>query len=124
MENPAEMYFEKQTAANEIKGFTKSFTKRTKDKKEENKDVKELLGFLKEGKLIIGAKVTEKAFKSGNAKKVYTASNCDELTLNKVKHYAKIADVEVVELDLDNQELGQKLTKPFLISMVCVRALK
>jgi len=124
MENPAEMYFEEQTAANEIKGFTKSFTKRTKDKKEENKDVKDLLQFLKEGKLIIGAKVTEKAFKNGIANKVYTATNCDKLTLNKIKHYAKIANVEVIELDLDNLELGQKLVKPFLISMVCVRASK
>lgn len=118
------MYFEEQTAANEIKGFTKSFTKRTKDKKEENKDVKDLLGFQKEGKLIVGAKVTEKAFKNSNAKKVYTASNCDELTLAKIKHYAKIANVEVIELDLDNLELGQKLVKPFLVSMCCVRASK
>lgn len=124
MENTAEMYFEEQTAANEIKGFTKSFTKRTKDKKEENKDVKDLLLFLKEGKLIIGAKVTEKAFKNSNAKKVYAASNCDELTLAKVKHYAKLANVEVIELELDNEELGQKLVKPFLVSMCCVRASK
>ncbi len=124
MENTAEMYFEEQTAANQIKGFTKSFTKRTKDKKEENKDVKDLLLFLKEGNLIIGAKVTEKAFKNSKAKKVYTASNCDELTLAKVNHYAKIANVEVIKLDLDNKELGQKLVKPFLVSMCCVRASK
>lgn len=121
MENSAEMYFEENSPSNEIKGFTKSFQKRTKDKKEENKDVLELLSFAKLGKLVLGAKITEKAFKNNNAKKVYAASNCDELTLKKMKHYAKIANVEIVELDLDNQELSEKLAKPFLISMVCVK---
>jgi len=121
MENSAEMYFEETSPSNEVKGFTKSFQKRTKNKKEENKDVLELLSFVKEGNTVLGAKVTEKAFKSNLAKKVYAASNCDELTLKKMKHYAKIANVEVVELDLDNDELSQKLAKPFLISMVCVK---
>ena len=80
-----------------------------------------MLSFAKSGSLLIGAKVTEKAFKNSNAKKVFVASNCDELTLKKIEHYAKIEGVDVVKLDLDNDELAQKLTKPFLISMVCVR---
>lgn len=121
MKNSAEMYFEETSPSNEIKGFTNSFQKRTKDKKEENKDVLELLSYAKEGKIIFGSKVTEKAFKNNQAKKVYTASNCDELSLKKMKHYAKIAKVEIVELDLDKEELAQKLAKPFLISMVCVK---
>ena len=112
---------EEVTPANEIKGFTKSFQKRTKDKREENKDVVELLSYVKAGNTVLGAKITEKSFKKGTAKKVFTASNCDVLTLKKIKHYAKISNVDVVELDLDNDELSQKLAKPFLISMVCVR---
>ncbi len=122
MDKVAEMYLEEVTPANEIKGFTKSFQKRSKDKKVEDKNVVELLSYAKEGKIILGSRVTEKAFKKGVAKKVYAASNCDEITLKKVKHYAKIANVDVIELDLDNGELSQKLAKPFLISMVCVRA--
>lgn len=121
MDNTAEMYFEEVTPANEIKGFTKSFQKRTKDKKTENKSVVEMLSFAKEGKLVLGAKVTEKAFKNGKAKKVYAASNCDPMVLKKIKHYGSIANVEIVELDLDNDEMAQKLVKPFLVSMVCVR---
>jgi len=120
MENSAEMYYEDVTPANEIKGFTKSFQKRSKDKREEDKDVLELLSFAKTNKILIGAKVTEKAFKNNIAKKVYTSSMCDVLTLKKIKHYAKLASVDVIELKLDNEELAQKLTKPFLISMVCV----
>lgn len=121
MENSNDMYFDEVKPANEIKGFTKSFQKRSKNKREEDKNVVELLSYAKAKTLLVGAKVTEKAFKRGEAKKVFTASNCDVLTLEKVKHYAKIAGVEVVELDLDNDELAQKLAKPFLISMVCVR---
>jgi ribosomal protein L30E len=120
MENTTEMYFEESSPANELKGFTKSFQKRTKDKKEENKEVVEMLSYAKKGNLIIGAKVTEKAFKQGKVKKVFAASNCDELTLKKIQHYAKLLGVEVSVLELDNEELAVKLQKPFLISMVSV----
>jgi len=120
MDNTAEMYFEEVTPASEIKGFTKSFQKRTKDKKTEDKNIVEMLSFAKENKIILGAKITEKAFKKNNAKKVYTAINCDPLMLKKIKHYGKIANVEIVELDLNNEEIAQKLMKPFLVSMVCV----
>jgi len=120
MENTNDMYFEDVTPANEIKGFTKSFQKRTKSKKTEDTDVIEILSYVKAGTLILGAKVTEKAFKNGAAKKVFVASNCDEFALKKVNHYAKISNVDVVRLELDNEELGEKLAKPFLVSMVCV----
>jgi ribosomal protein L30E len=120
MNNTTEMYFEEVKPSNELKGFTKTFQKRTKDKKVEDKDVVEMLSFLKSGNLKFGAKITEKSFKKGIVKKVYASSNCDDLTLKKIKHYAKILNVDVVELDLDNEELGSKLQKPFLVSMVCV----
>ena len=117
----AEMYVEEVTPVNEIKGFTKSFVKRTKDKREEDKNVIELLSYIKEKRVLIGAKITEKCFKNGVVSKVYTASNVDDLTLRKTQHYAKIANVEVVVLDLNNSDLAQKIGKPFLINMVCVR---
>lgn len=120
-EKIAEMYVEELTPSNEIKGFTKSFVKRTKDKREEDHSVKELLNYNKLGKIQVGAKITEKNFKKGVVAKVYVATNCDKLTLKMTKYYAKIAGVEVMELNLDNLELAQKLAKPFLISMVCVR---
>ncbi|MFW6286221.1 MAG: ribosomal L7Ae/L30e/S12e/Gadd45 family protein [Nanoarchaeota archaeon] len=116
----AEMYVEEITPSNEIKGFTKSFVKRTKDKRTENVNVKELLGYAKENKIIIGAKVTEKKFKQGDVKKIFTSKNCDKKALIKIGHYAKISKVDIVELDIDNSELAQKLGKPFLVSMICV----
>lgn len=120
-ENLAEMYTEDVNQANELKGFTKSFQKRGKEKKVEDQNVVELLAFSRENRLTLGAKVTQKAFKKNQVHKVFVASNCDTMTLRTLKHYADLAGVEVVELDLNNQELGQKLSKPFLVSTVCVR---
>ena len=124
MDNDTQMYYDEETPANHVKGFTKSFQKRTKSKKSEDKSVVELLGFVKENKVIFGSKVTEKLLKNGTAKKIYVDSNCDDFTLRKIKYYGKISNIEIVELDLDNEELSQKLGKPFLMSMVCVRDIK
>ncbi len=120
-ENAVEMYMQEETPSNELKGFTKSFQKRSKDKKVEDKNVIELLAFNREKKLVFGAKVAEKMLKNGTVNKIYTSLNPDKLTLRKINHYSKISNVEVVELDLDNEELGQKLGKPFNISIVSVR---
>lgn len=119
--NATELYIEEEAPSNELKGFTKSFQRRSKAKKEEDSRVVELLAFRREGALVFGAKVTEKAFKNDQIKKVFTASNCDPLTLKKIKHYASLTGTEVVDLDLDNQELAEKLGKPFQISMAHVR---
>lgn len=124
MSNTAELYVEEETPSNEIKGFTKAFQRRSKEKRQEDKRVVELLGYRREGSLVYGARVTEKGFKNGTVTKVFAAANCDDLTLRKIKHYATLAQVEVVELDLDNLELAEKLQKPFLVSMVHVRSQK
>lgn len=116
-----EMYAE-ETPANEMKGFTKSFVKRGKQKKVEDKDVTELLTYSRENKLLLGAKITEKSFKKGTVEKVFVSSNCDELMLRKLEHYAAILNVSIVKIDLNSEELGQKLAKPFMVSCVCVRS--
>ena len=66
MENEAEMYMKEETPANEMKGFTKAFQKRSKDKKAEDKNVVELLTFNREKKLVFGAKIAEKLFKTSH----------------------------------------------------------
>lgn len=114
------MYSEESAPVNELKGFTKSFVKRTKDKREEDGAVKDLLTFQREGRVNCGAKVCEKALKNSKAHKVYFSSNCDELTQQKLSHYATIAGIETVVIDLDNNELGKKLAKPFQVSTVWI----
>lgn len=121
MVNVAEMYYEEPAQANELKGFTKTFAKRTKEKEAEDQNIVGLQTYLREGKLSFGRKVTEKLFKKGLAKKVYLASNCDELTANMIKHYAKFANVEIITVALNADELAQKLQKPFISSVICVK---
>ncbi len=119
-ENLVDMYNKEESEANHMKGFTKTFVKRTAEKRVEDVNVVDMLNHKRSNNLVLGAKVCEKAFKNGKAKKVYTANNCDDLTLRKIQYYASLVGAQVVELNLDNEELGQKLGKPFLVSMVCV----
>ncbi|MCH8519289.1 MAG: ribosomal L7Ae/L30e/S12e/Gadd45 family protein [Nanoarchaeota archaeon] len=113
-------YQESVTPSNELKGFTKSFVKRTKDKKQEDGAIKELLSFQRELRLHCGSKVAEKALKNAKAVKVFFASNCDELTQQKLSYYAQLNGIEVEQVAIDNNELGRKLSKPFAVSTVWV----
>jgi len=107
--------------ADQLRGFKTTFTKRTAEKKAEDKDLIELLTLKREGKLVYGTKVTEKSFKNGTAKKVFVAANCDDLSLRKIQYYAKLAGVDVVKMELENSDLAEKLGKPFLVTMALVR---
>ena len=73
---------------------------------------------LKQEKLIFGKDRTLKLLKNEKLKKVFLASNCDEDTKNEIKKYAKIANVEVIELDIPNEEVGARCKKPFAISVL------
>ena len=119
-ESHADLYYEEVGPSNELKGFTKGFEKRSKNKRQEDERVKDLLNFQKQGTLKLGAKIAIKAFKAGTAQKIFIATNADDLTVRTIEHYAKIGNVEIVKLDLDNLELAQKLQKPFHVSMACV----
>ena len=72
---------------------------------------------IKEEKLVIGTDRTLKMLKGEKLKKVFIASNCNEDIKNEIKKYAKIAKIEVVELKIDNIELGARCKKPFAISV-------
>lgn len=113
------MYVE-DSKSNEIKGFTKNFVKRTKDKKSEDVNIKDLLNFVKEKKTRIGFKVCEKNFKKNLVEKIYVANNCEELALRRINHYANLVGCEVITLELNNSDLAQKLAKPFLVSVITV----
>lgn len=121
MDNATQLYVEEVSPANQIKGFTKSFVKRTKDKKTEDVKVKELLNYIKSNKVIFGAKVSEKLFKKNLIEKVFISNNCLDITAKLLKHYASLTNVEVVVLDIDSKEMTQKLNKPFLISVASIK---
>lgn len=113
-------YLDDTPEQDNLKGFTKTFIRKGKEKREEDPKIKELLVFFRNNKLQLGSKITKKNFKNGLVEKVFVSTNCSELQLDLVKHYGKLNKVEIVQLDLDNSELAAKLSKPFLVSMVCV----
>lgn len=78
----------------------------------------ELDDAIKEEKLVIGTDRTLKMLKNEKLKKVFIVSNCSEDVKNEIKKYVEIAKIEVVELKIDNIELGAMCKKPFAISVL------
>ena len=116
----SEIYVSENETVNELKGFTKSFQKRSREKREEDANIKEIMNLMKEKCIVFGSKMCEKMFKRGKIRKVFLTQNCEELTKQKLVYYAGISKVECVLIDVDCDELGAKLSKPFLISVVSV----
>ena len=87
-------------------------------KKEIDEEIQLLKGKIKDDKVVIG---TEKVFKSIKAKKldlVFLASNCPQKTKDDLLHYAKLINLPVIELKLDNEELGVYCKKNFFVSVI------
>lgn len=78
----------------------------------------ELDDALKKEKLIVGSKRTLKLLKNEKLKKIFLASNCDDIIKKEINKYAKIVNVDVVELNISNEELGARCKKPFAISVL------
>jgi len=73
---------------------------------------------LRKKKPVMGAKRTLKLLKIGNLEKVYIAKNCREDIRKDIEHYAELANVELIKLDITNDELGVVCKKPFNISVL------
>ena len=73
---------------------------------------------LKTENLIIGTEKTIKMLKTGKLAKVFLASNAKKETEQDLRHYTKIANVELVKLDIPNAELGIFCKKTFSISVM------
>ena len=81
-------------------------------------NINEIKKLLEEGKLVIGADRTIKNLKEGKTAKVFLASNPGDELRGDVEHYAEIAGVEVVQLDVPNDELGVICKKQFSIAVL------
>jgi large subunit ribosomal protein L30e len=82
--------------------------------------IAEIKRMLKGKKMVIGTESSIKNLKKGNAAKVYLTSNCPAGVRADIMRYAKLNDVEVVELPVPNDELGIICKKPFSISVLSV----
>ena len=72
---------------------------------------------LKKATPIFGIEVTLKKLRKGELKKIYLAKNCKEKT--SLLRYAQQNDIEVIELEQNNIEVGVLCKKPFSISAIC-----
>ncbi len=71
---------------------------------------------LKKGTPFFGAEVNLKKAQRGELKKIYLTKNCKEKeTLLK---QAKNSEIEIIELEQNNVELGVLCKKPFSISVL------
>lgn len=70
------------------------------------------------GKLVFGFEKTMKLLKKDKIKAIFLASNCSEIMKKDIKHYAKISNVEVADLEMKNNEVGIFCKKPFSVSVV------
>lgn len=91
----------------------------TETKTTDNPDLlKTLKASLKSGNVVIGTEKTMKDLKAGNIKTVMCSSNVPGDVREEIEHYAQMASVEVMVLDIPNDELGVLCQKPFSISVL------
>lgn len=81
----------------------------------------ELRKLVEQGLLIFGKDLALKGLKNKTVTKVYICSNLDELSKQDLMYYSKLSDIEVVELDKTNQELGFICKRPHLVSVISVK---
>jgi ribosomal protein L30E len=82
-------------------------------------NVKDLRKALKEQKnVVFGTNETIRGLKRGVTKAVFLASNCNKLTKERIKRYAKINGVKVFELDEPNDEISLVCKVQHIVSVV------
>lgn len=80
----------------------------------------EIRKLLENGKLTLGRNETVRALEAGNATQVLKASNAPAGEVDAINDYARMAEAEVVELAMRNDQLGTACRKPFSISFIAV----
>jgi large subunit ribosomal protein L30e len=87
-----------------------------------NKEVDEKLNELKvklqDGKVVIGVDRVMKELRAGHLSKVLLASNARKDLKDDLTYYAKLSSIPVIELSLDNEELGVFCKKNFFVSTI------
>jgi len=83
--------------------------------------IAEVKKIVKEGKALVGTDNVMKELKLGKLSKVFVTANCPAKVKEDIKHYAKLAKTEVVQLKVPNDELGVVCKKPFSISVLGLR---
>ena len=81
-------------------------------------EIKEIKDALTKNKLLVGANSVQQAIREKKLIKVYLAANCPRNIREDIDYNAKIAEIPVVVLDQDNEELGITCKKNFFIAVL------
>ena len=104
----------KKAESTKSKGKTKSAPVKTLDL---NKEIRRAVDT---GKVVFGAKQTEKSLLVGKSKLVIIASNAPELVMEKANHQALGGGVPHIKFDGSGLQLGSICGKPFGILMMSI----
>ncbi|MBW2982988.1 ribosomal L7Ae/L30e/S12e/Gadd45 family protein [Candidatus Woesearchaeota archaeon] len=83
--------------------------------------ISEIKKLLNDERLIIGTERTMKALRQGSLEKVYLAANPAADVKADLERYAGMGNLDKVDLDVTNDELGTLCRKPFPISIIGLR---
>ncbi len=87
-------------------------------KKQVDEKVQEVKVAADSGRALFGIKETLKALNEGKIEKVFLAKNTPQDLQEDLEHYCKVAGVEIIMLEQDNEEIGVLVKKNFFVSVI------
>ncbi len=81
----------------------------------------DIVELIKTNQAIVGTNETIQGLREGKLKAVYVTVNCPQDVRKQIAHYAG-SDVNVVELELTNAELGVRAKRQHAISVIGILA--
>ena len=81
-------------------------------------ELEEIKKNLKSDKLVIGTSSCIKNLKLGKLSKIFVSSNTPQTTVLDIKQYKKLTDIDFIQLDVPNDELGMFCKKPYSVSVI------
>ena len=71
-----------------------------------------------EKKVFIGTDTVLKRLRQGSLERIYLSSNCPQKVKEDIEAYKKLSDVEIIQLDYPNDELGHISKRLYHISVL------
>jgi len=81
---------------------------------------REIRKAMETGKIILGTDKSLKALKSGEAKLIIYAANCNKESKEDLDYYSNLGTVQTLEYKGTGVDLGMVCGKPFVVSMIAV----
>lgn len=83
---------------------------------EMEKGLKELKNKIQEGKIVVGTDKVLQRLKDKSLSRIFLANNCPKKTKENINYYAQLSKISVIDLEMNNEELGLFCKKNFFIA--------